>query len=83
MPAKSQRKQRKPMPDELLQPGKKIRLHYSDGNVNNKVLEVRAVVDEDYIVVRTWRETRKDHRYYVEHRAYFDVHYDGGNMWEY
>lgn len=37
---------------DYLQPGQKLRIYYSKKNRNNKKIEIRAIVDEDYIVYK-------------------------------
>ena len=42
----------------LLQPGKTLRLFYNAKNVNNRLMHVRAVVDDSQIVYRVWSHKR-------------------------
>jgi len=41
---------------EMLVPGKKLRIFYNKGNINNKVVHVRAIVDDDKVVCRWWHK---------------------------
>lgn len=41
-----------------LKVGDKLRFDYGDGNINNHVAHVRAIVDGDQVVVRVWSPRR-------------------------
>ena len=56
-----------------IKPGSTYRLYYGANNRNNKLIHVRAIVDGDQIVCRTWSKGKKRWNYYVEDAIYFDV----------
>ena len=53
--------------------GDKIRIDYGQGNFNNRVIHVRAFVDDDFVVIRSWSKSKKHWSYEVQHRSYFAV----------
>lgn len=50
---------------DLLVPGSRVRVFYSEGNVNNCIRHIRAVVD-DQVVFRVWSVRKQTWRYHVE-----------------
>ena len=55
-----------PQLKELLQPGKKIRLYFCKDNVNNAILHVRAIIDDEYVVVRIWSHRKRRWIYKID-----------------
>jgi hypothetical protein len=55
-----------------LQVGDKVRFYFNDGNPNNKTVQIRAIVDENKIVVRRWHGFA-GWSYWVENQFYFDI----------
>lgn len=55
----------------LIQVGKSLKIFYGEGNLNNRVIEIRAIVDDNQVVIRQW--SKKDWRYSVEDRHYFEI----------
>ena len=51
--------------------GDKLNIYYGPRNINNTVWEVRGVVDDDMIILRTPSD-----RYKVEHVSYLDLLYE-------
>ena len=45
-----------------LKVGKKYKIDYGKNNSNNKVIHIRAFVDDEYVVYRYW--SRRKNRYY-------------------
>lgn len=58
---------------ELIKPGITIRRFYYEGNPNNCLMHIRAIVDEEWVVYRVWSKVKRDWRYHVEYIGYFDV----------
>lgn len=58
------------MEDYPLAVGQKFNIFYGEGNPSNRKIEVRAIVDGKWIVIR-----RRDKKncYSIEPRCYFDV----------
>lgn len=50
-----------------------IRIFYYRGNINNKTYEVRAIVDEDKIVLRRKKKGQAYWSYFVEDQYWIDV----------
>lgn len=46
-----------PLPDYVL-PGASLRLSYGEGNPNNKLIHIRAIVDDEWVVFRRWSHRR-------------------------
>lgn len=64
--------------DEMLQPGNKVRQFWNEGNINNALLHVRAIVDDDYIVTKEWWQGKRHWHYKMEHRTWYEMlHKDG------
>lgn len=54
--------------------GDKIRLFFGEGNSNNCILHIRAVVDRSHIVFKQWSRFKKRWNYQVESISWFDAH---------
>ena len=54
------------------QVGDTFRVFYREGNPNNKVFHVRAIVAEEYVVIRWWSYRKKNWIYKLEWVGYFD-----------
>lgn len=61
---------------ELLTTGTKLRLYYNPGNINNRIMHIRARVDDNYIVSRTWARGRWS--YEINHVYFFIIHMKQG-----
>ena len=48
--------------NEIVKVGQTWRLRYNEGNRNNALLHIRAIVDEEYIVVRVWHNAQWKYR---------------------
>ncbi len=69
---------RKKTLDQMLQPGKKIRVFYNENNINNQIRHIRAIIDEEYIVYRVYR--RRSWYYRVVDRYDFELKYEDGRL---
>ena len=47
-------------------PGNKIKLNYGKGNINNKTMHIRAIVDETEIVFCVWSRRYKRFSYRID-----------------
>lgn len=63
---------------DMIQPGKKVRLFYSEENPNNQLRHIRAIVDDEYIVYRVWSSGKQTWRYSVDWVFGFKVVFDAG-----
>ena len=73
------------IPDELedmLQPGKSVRVFYNENNPNNKIKHIRAIVDGEYIVFRVWGENKKQWFYCIEWVYGFYLDWKAGSLSE-
>lgn len=57
--------------EEILKPNNKIEIFYNQGNRNNKTIEVRKIVDKDYIVYRVYDIDVGEYDYYIQHIHFF------------
>lgn len=67
-------------PGWTIGPGDEIRVYFNEGNINNKLLHVRAIVDGEWVVTKTWQKRRKRWHYAVEHAVYFEHFAEHGHM---
>lgn len=67
---------------DILQPGKKVKLFYNEGNLNNEIRHIRAIVDDEYIVYRVWLPRKKTWRYRVDWIYVFHLAFEGGYLSE-
>ena len=65
---------------EMLVSGNKIRIYYNEGNPNNRLIHIRAIVDEAYIVFCVWSRRRGYYMYQVESMCYFELLYEGRSL---
>ena len=64
----------------LVMPGNSLRIYYGDGNLNNKIIHIRSIVDEEYIVLRTWLKHKKRWSYEVKSVYCFELLFNHGNL---
>jgi hypothetical protein len=64
--------------DEMLQPGQRIKVFYHEGNINNEIRHIRAIVDKEYIVYRVWQKNHYSYR--VAHKYEFELGYENGRL---
>jgi hypothetical protein len=64
--------------DEMLQPGQKIKEFYNEGNINNRTIHIRAIVDDVAIVFRVY--TKGIWNYHVNSRYKFEYMYEKGRL---
>lgn len=63
---------------DIISPGNVVRIYFGQERKKTELLHVRAIVDDEYVIVRVWSPRRRDWRYRVEHLGYFEmVHEDG------
>ena len=56
---------------EKIKVGNHLRIFFNEGNRNNELINIRDIVDNDYIVYRTYDIGREEFRYHLEHIYYF------------
>jgi len=64
----------------MLQPGNKVRQYFSQGNVNNQLMHIRAIVDGDMIVYKVWSRRKQYWVYDVTSIYRFDLLNEGGYL---
>ncbi len=65
---------------DMLQPGKKVRVFYYPGNVNNQLRHIRAIVDEEYVVYRVWSRHKRRWVYRIEWLYQFNLAWENGRL---
>jgi hypothetical protein len=48
--------------------GEKYKIYYNKGNINNMTIEIRAIVDDTYVVFKTHKGAYK-----MENLSYFEM----------
>lgn len=64
--------------DEMLQPGKKIKVFYNENNRNNAIWHIRAIVDNKCVVYRVWNG--KSWLYHVNSMHTFEFMYEKSRL---
>ena len=65
---------------DMLQPGKKVRLFFYEGNLNNELRHIRAIVDDEYIVYKVWWSHKQYWHYKVEWIYSFVLFFENGHL---
>ena len=60
--------------------GQKIREYYNKGNRNNQLYHIRAIVDDDYVVMRFWGKRKIYWHYVIKSAAWFAVAEEMGHI---
>ena len=66
--------------EELLIPGQKVKISFGKGNINNKTVHVRAIVDDRIVVYTVWDKYRQDWRYNYFGIDYLALLHEKGNL---
>lgn len=66
------------MPDYLPAVGDSFRLDYGKGNRHNKLIHIRAIIDDEYIVYRYWYAS--DWIYKMTDPTFFEVGMESGHV---
>ena len=53
--------------------GRKYRIFFDKGNPNNRTIHIRAIVDEEYYVVRYWGKHKRHWIYQIEYKSHLDL----------
>ena len=67
---------------ELLKPGNKLRLFFDEGNINNKRIHIRAIIDDDYVVYKIWSRRKQIWYYQVEYIYFFKLLYEKNQIFK-
>ena len=65
---------------ERLRPGAKVRVFYGEGNINNELRHIRAVVDDGWIVYKVWWKHHRRWHYAVADIYDFHLGFKYGGM---
>ncbi len=65
---------------EMLKPGEKVRIFYNEGNPNNQIRHIRAIVDKEYITYRVWNKRRQRWIYHTIWIYDFQLAFEGGHL---
>ncbi len=60
--------------------GQKWKIHYNAHNPNNRLIHIRAIVDEQQLAICTWSNRKKYWRYEMMDLYYFNLLKDNGNI---
>ena len=63
---------------EIMQPGNTVREFWGEGNPNNMLMHVRAIVDDDWLVFRWWSYSRKTWQYAIRWIYFFYLLHKNG-----
>ena len=55
----------------MIIPGKKLKIFYNKGNFSNRTIHIRGIIDDHYIVIKSWNNHKKMWRYSIETEYYF------------
>jgi len=58
--------------ESIIKPGNKVKVFYSNGNINNSLIHIRAIVD-GRIVCKKWLKGKQRWYYFVEDMYYFEI----------
>ena len=51
---------------EIMAPGNDVREHWGSKNIHNKLMHVRAIIDDDWVVYRWWSYHRRSWQYEID-----------------
>lgn len=60
--------------------GQTLQVNFGKGNPNNRTAHVRAIVDDEYVVVRRWSARKRYWQYEVEHASYYEAIFKAGHL---
>jgi hypothetical protein len=58
---------------EILQPGNTVKIFFNEGNRCNKTIEIKEIVDKNYIVYRIYDIGEESYYYKIEFVYYFKM----------
>lgn len=67
------------MPKKIA-PWQTWKLFFSPGNLNNKTIHIRALIDEEWIVYRKWSKRKQRWLYFIEHIYLLEMYIENGYM---
>lgn len=65
---------------QKMKPGTSWRIDRGKGNINNKLIHILAIVDDEYIVYKTWLKHKQRWHYSVEWIYYYWLTHRAGNL---
>ena len=65
---------------DMLQPGKKVKLFFYEGNLNNELRHIRAIIDGEYIVYKVWWPHKQYWHYKIEWIYSFVLFFENGHL---
>ena len=60
--------------------GAKYKMYFGHDNLNNKNIEIRAIVDDEYVVFKSWSKNKSRYVYSIESLYYFRLLSDQGSL---
>ncbi len=70
-------KELEPILDTFLKEGNKLRIFYGKDHFGNKVIHIRSIVDDHYVVYKEWSKRKKMWIYSIQDAWYFLYLLDG------
>ena len=58
---------------KLFKPGNKVIIFFNEGNINNEIIEIKEIVDNDYIVYRVYNIGEEKYYYEIQFIYYFKL----------
>ena len=58
---------------KLFKPGNKVKIFFNEGNINNEIIEIKEIVDNDYIVYRVYNIGEGKYCYKIQFIYYFKL----------
>ena len=65
---------------EFMKPGHIMKMVFSENDIDNKTIYIRAVVDDNWIVYKYWAERKKCWVYIIEYIYLLELLYRNGGL---
>ena len=65
---------------ESMKPGHIMKMVFSENDIDNKTIYIRAVVDDNWIVYKYWAERKKCWVYIIEYIYLLELLYRNGGL---
>lgn len=62
--------------EEMIEPGRTIRIFYNKGNINNRRIHIRKIVDGDVVVYAYWRKYKHYWDYAIYYKYFLKLLFD-------
>ena len=65
--------------EQMMTPGRKVRIFYNKGHFANRTIHIRSIVDEDVVVFAYWRK-HYFWAYDIYYKEWLKMLFDRGNL---